>query len=163
MSLSYFEDIRRSSLMVGFVSKIELQALVHSTEDPHKVRTALLNLLSPSDRGSISVSSDQLWGHYRNPIALLKVRMQEALLLRRTIEYLSSTLPDKEKECIASSFDLLSDKSGSLYLRIDKQRAYLGDIQLGQCDPIRAKIKFSSLLIRSRGIYSLCKEIGIVP
>ena len=149
--------------MIGIVSKIEMQALVHSTEDPSKVRTALLNLVSPSDRGSISVSSDQLWGHYRNSIALLKVKIQEAALLSRTMEHLSSTLPDLEKERIASSLDLFSDGSGSFFLRIDKQMAYLGDIRLGQYDPIRAKIKFSPLLVRSRGIYSLCKEIGIVP
>ncbi len=149
--------------MMGIVSKIELQALVHSTEDPNKVRTALLNLVAPSDRESIGVSSDQLWGHYRNPIALLKVKIQEPRLLTRTIEHLSSTLPDMEKKRIASALGLMSDESGALYLRIDKQVAYMGDIRLGQYDSIRAKIKFSPRWVRSKGIYSLCKEIRIVP
>jgi RNA binding exosome subunit len=39
--------------------------------------------------------------------------------------------------------DLHSDAEGNLYIRIDKQRSYLGTVQLGEDDPIRVRLKFS--------------------
>jgi RNA binding exosome subunit len=38
---------------------------------------------------------------------------------------------------------LHSDDEGNLYLRIDKQRAFLGVITLNDEDPIRVKLKFT--------------------
>jgi len=149
--------------MAGPVSMIELQTLVHSTEDLEKVRNALLNNIPPSDRESIMITSNRMFGHYKNPICLLKVRIQDEQLLNRTIKYLSSKLQDPEKARIASKLDLMSDRSNSLYLRLDKQMAYEGNLQLGRYDPIRIKIRVSPRWIRSRSISSLCKELGIVP
>jgi len=149
--------------MTDPVSMIELQTLIHSTEDPDKVRVALLNTISPSDRETIKIISDRMLGHHKNPICLLKVKIRDKQLLNRTAEYLSLKLQDLEKERIASKLSPMSDRSNSLYLRFDKQMAYEGNLQLSQYDPIRIKIRFSPRWIRSRSIYSLCKEIGIVP
>jgi RNA binding exosome subunit len=38
-----------------------------------------------------------------------------------------------------------SDEEGNLYIRIDKQQAFRGVIELGDEDPIRLKLKFSRL------------------
>ncbi len=149
--------------MSGLVSMIELQTLIHSTEDPSKVRTALLNVVCPSDRESIHISSDRMVGYYKNPIRLLKVRIRDRQILKRTIEHLSSKLQAIEKERIASRLDLMSDRSKFLYLRLDKQMAYEENLRLGRHDPIRVRIKFSPRWVRSKSISSLCKEIGIVP
>jgi len=150
-------------MLVGIVSRIELQTLVHSTEDPGKVRMALLNLILPSDRESISISSNQLLGYYKNPISLLKVRIKDERLLNRTVEYLSSRLSATDKKTIESKLHLMSSKSGSLYLRFDKQMAYKGILKLGRHDPIRVRIKFSPRWVRSMGIRSLCERIGVLP
>jgi RNA binding exosome subunit len=149
--------------MVNIVSNLEFQTLVHSTEDPAKVRTALVNAILPLDPDVIRISSKEMRGHYKNSLILLKGKLEDEHLLERTLEHISMTLPVADKEVIASRFGLMSDQAGSLYLRFDKQMAYVGDLRLGRHDPVRVKIKFSPRYVRSRSVYSLCKEIGIVP
>ena len=149
--------------MVGIVSSLEFQTLVHSTEDQGKVRTALVNVILPLDPDAIKISSKEMRGHYKNSLILLRGKIEDEHLLERMLEHISKTLTAGDKEVIASRFGLMSDKAGSLYLRFDKQMAYVGDIRLGRYDPIRVKIKFTPRYVRSRGAYSLCKEIGIVP
>jgi len=149
--------------MVKMISRIEIQTLAHSTEDLDEVKVALLNIISPSDRDSIKLDRDELSGYYRNPISLLKVNLRGEQVLDRTIRLISSMLSEEDKKTIASKLDLMSDKSGSLYLRLDKQMAHLGVLKLGSKDPIRVRIKFLPVLLRTRDIYSLTEEIGIVP
>ena len=48
------------SKMVNIVSKLEFQTLVHSTEDPAKVRTALVNAILPLDPDAIRISSKEM-------------------------------------------------------------------------------------------------------
>ncbi|UCD73128.1 MAG: hypothetical protein JSW01_00330 [Candidatus Bathyarchaeota archaeon] len=149
--------------MVGIVSGLEFQTLVHSTEDPARVRAALVNAILPLDPDAIRILSREMRGHYKNSLILLRGKIEDEYLLKRTLQHISTKLTVADKEVIASRFDLMSDKAGSLYLRFDKQMAYVGDIRLGRHDPVRVKIKFSPRYVRSRGVYSLCKEIGIVP
>lgn len=149
--------------MVSIVSNLEFQTLVHSTEDPIKVRTALVNAILPLDPDAISISSKEMRGHYKNSLILLRGKIEDEHLLERTLEHMSLKLPVADKEVIALRFGLMSDRSGSLYLRFDKQMAYVGELRLGRHDPVRVKIKFSPRYVRSRSVYSLCQEIGIVP
>jgi RNA binding exosome subunit len=149
--------------MAGIVSNIEFQTLVHSTEDPNKVRTALVNVILPLDPDAINISSREMKGHYKNSLVLLRVKIKDQQLLEKILKHISTRLSIAEKEVIASRFDLMSDWSGSLYLRFDKQVAYTGGVRLGHRDPVRVKIKFSPKYVRSGDVYSLCKEIGILP
>ncbi len=148
--------------MVDIVSNIEFQTLVHSTEDPNKVKAALLNAVGPLDPDSIDISSTLMHGYYKNPLSLLKVNIRDKRIINRTLEHLSAGLSPLDKEAIDSRLDLMLDKSGHLYLRLDKQIASAGRLQLGADDPIRVKIKFSPKRTRSRSFHSLCKEIGII-
>lgn len=149
--------------MVGIVSSLEFQTLVHSTEDPAKVKAALVNAILPLDPSVIRISSKEMRGHYKNSLILLRGKIEDEHLLERTLEHISATLTVADKEVIASRFGLMSDRAGSLYLRFDKQMAYEGHIRLGRHDPVRVKIKFSPRYVRSRSIHSLSREIGIVP
>lgn len=81
-------------------------------------------------------------GHHHNPIILLKTKIEDKNVLREFIEHFSKILGEDEKRKISE------DNRGAVYLRLDKQEAFLGYISWGQADPIRIKIK----LQKSRNI-----------
>ena len=59
---------------------------------------------------------------------------------------LVSKLPKIERLKILRDLQLHSDDDGNLYIRLDKQRSLLGDVQVTEDDPIRVKIKFNRLM-----------------
>ena len=59
----------------------------------------------------------------------------DQLLVRQLLEV--------ERLSIAKELDRHSDADGNLYIRIDKQKMYLGMVRLGQDDPIRVRMKFN--------------------
>lgn len=125
---------------------MDVSSFIHATEDPDKVITACRNVLPVDYAEEITFERRNLLGHYRNPITLLRARIKKKQVLEAFIKNLAGSLSDVEKTYLSSDVSRRIDDGGALYLRLDKQEAFLGRMKLGSVDPIRVTVK----LLRSR-------------
>ncbi len=118
------------------VVRVELTSHAHATEDVNKVLKAVLTLVPPSVRGRAKIQKETLEGHYSNPITRITVTLlgNDAI---ETVKYMLSATDKTSISLLSSSLDLKYDsRSGKLYLRFDKQEAYLGRLRLTDGDDV---------------------------
>lgn len=112
----------------------------HSTENPDKILAAAKNLLPPNIIGKTNFVQFEMYGHHRNPVTLFKAETN----FRNGIEVLQSLfsrLTTIDEELLSKDLHKYIDSKGFLYLRFDKQQAYLGRVILGSSDAISLKVK----------------------
>ena len=137
------------------VRSIELQAICHATESPEKVRQALLNLLPPGLRGRVSIEESQAKGHHGNPITLMRavLRGRDA---EEALSWLLGRLSRDDLRLLELSMEQRIDRGGHLYLRLDKQEAYLGRVAMSSGgDVIRLVAS-----IRGRNVEEVIRDIA---
>jgi len=129
--------------MRASVTKIEIELIAHATEDLDKVVEAAKAILPPGARDKVKFKVKELRGHYGNPIRLVKARVRDRQLAQAVFDHMISGLPEEDR------WELLKDlkrrtSGGSLYMRLDKQWAFMGQLKLSNSDPIWIKVSFSS-------------------
>ncbi len=142
------------------VDYIDIRAFAHATEDPEKVLAALRNILPLDTTGTIVFAKSGLSGHYRNPITLFETRIKDRKLAQAAFEKLAAGLGVLDKELLGSEL-MQHLERGNLYLRLDKQSAYLGEIRLGQTDPIHFKIHFKKHTTEE--VTAICQQHRLIP
>ncbi|MFB0543697.1 MAG: RNA-binding domain-containing protein [Candidatus Bathyarchaeia archaeon] len=124
------------------LSSAEVSVFSYSTEDETKVRRAVLNILPKGLEGRASFSSQALRGHHKDRIIVLKAELKsEAWAFAH---HLMAHLSPVDRGRLLDELERRMDRSGNLYLRLNKQEAFLGHIELGESDPIWIKLKFRS-------------------
>ena len=142
------------------IAYIDLRFSAHATEDPNKVLEAVRRILPNRYLDLIAFKRADLRGHYGNPIILFETRIKEEEIMKALTEIFSSKLGGLEKEKLLREFDLhLGD--GSLYLRLDKQAAFMGELRLCAADPIHIRIRFKKR--KTEDTLQFCREIGMLP
>lgn len=142
------------------IAYIDVRAFTHATEDAEKVLSAVRNTLPAELVDKVAFKKTNLTGHYGNPIILLEARIKEKNHLKAFFEKLASGLSSLEKEILNSEIRQHLDK-GSLYIRLDKQSAYLNELKLCSADPIHFRIHFKKSNMDE--ILNICRKFGIVP
>jgi RNA binding exosome subunit len=125
------------------IQSVELSTIAHATDDLDKVSVALNRLLPDSLRGRQLFTRRYLEGHFNNPIVTFTAKLTDPSEVEEFSKFLLSQLPMLEKLSIERELNLHSDSDGNLYLRINKQKAFLGAITSNDEDPIRVKLKFT--------------------
>jgi RNA binding exosome subunit len=125
------------------IDYVDLSVFAHATEDPEKVLTALRNLFQTDLTETVQFEKNSLTGHHGNSITLFKAHLTEKTFLSELFEKFSQNLSALDKDELITNFNLYIEKT-SLYLRFDKQDAFLGKIKLAQNDTIRLKIHFKN-------------------
>uniref|UniRef100_A0A7C5UVZ9 Exosome protein n=1 Tax=Ignisphaera aggregans TaxID=334771 RepID=A0A7C5UVZ9_9CREN len=130
------------------LSEVILSTHCHATEDLEKVKKALMNSIPLELRSIADVHSETLHGYHGNPIVKLEVRFKGDDAFN-VVKYIISMLSDVDKRYLLNSLDMrYNRKDNKLFLRLDKQEAYLGNISLYEGDDsIKVSISFS--MIRS--------------
>jgi len=142
---------------------VYIETFAHATEDPEKVLKSFKFILPEEILDEVKIKQEELKGHYKNPIIILKTTIRGRKLVKKVISHIAKILSEKDKKRIKSSFDRRLDPSGNLYLRFDKQEAYLGKAVLTESgDSIRVKIAFTSHPLELNKILDFCEEIGLV-
>jgi len=120
------------------IKAAEISVFAHATEDEEKVKQAVKRLAKYEP----VFESRLLTGHYEDPITLLTsktIKKKEASdFLANVVNKFSSL----DRETLLSELPNRVDPKGSLYIRLDKQKAYHGRAVLNENDPIRVKFKF---------------------
>ena len=141
------------------MTHIEIRVFAHATEDEEKVLTAVRNTLPPQVSENIAFKRSNLTGHHGNPITLFEAKIKEKDHVKAFFEKLASTLNSLDKEVLSGEIEQHIDK-GCLYLRLDKQSAYLNEVRLCTTDPIHLRIHFRKA--DSKEIAEFCRKIGII-
>jgi len=139
---------------------MDIRVFAHATEDPEKVIAAVRNLLPEELAQTILFESTNLTGHHGNPITLFTARLADKKLLPKALEKIGARLNSIDKEQLCTELSLHVDK-GNLYLRFDKQSAFLGSFKFTQNDPIHIKVHFKNKTADQ--ITELCKSSGLLP
>jgi RNA binding exosome subunit len=121
-------------------SALHARTFCHATEDLDRVRTALENAV-----GACEIRITKTEGHHGNPILVLEATIEE----KKGIDEFFSSLGEENIEEILSSLSSRMDESCNLFIRLDKQAAFKGEMRLGSVDVISVRIRVQSYPSRS--------------
>jgi len=142
------------------VAYIDIRVFAHATEDPERVLTATRNALPIESIDTVTFEKSNLTGHHGNPITLYETRIKEKKLVQAAFERLCSGLSVLDKEALANEIKEHLDK-GNLYVRLDKQCAFLNELRLGSTDPVHLRIHFKKH--GAEEIVDICRRSGLLP
>ena len=123
------------------VEKLVIQVLCYATEDPKKVLKAVENVLGADAARKMSMSSERLEGYYGDPITLMRIFLLDRELCEKALLRIFSSLSSSERDELWRDRSKLGRHGGKLYIRLDKQEAFLGRIRLSDKDPIRIVVE----------------------
>ena len=127
------------------VQSVEISAIAHATDNLEKIQAALTTIMPESLKGRQLFTRRYLEGHYRNPITTFEARLTKLADVEEFTSNFFRHLSKSEKLRIERDLALHSDPEGNLYVRIDKQEAFRGIIEVGEVEPIRIRLKFNRL------------------
>lgn len=142
------------------IAYIDMRVFAHATEDLDKVLTAVRNTLPAESSDTVVFGKSSLTGHHGNPITLFEARIRERKIAQAFFEKLSSRLSVLDKELLSREIAQHLEK-GTLYIRLDKQSAFLNEFRLGSTDPIHLRIHFKKH--GSQEIVDICRQFGLLP
>jgi RNA binding exosome subunit len=140
------------------IAYIDVRFSVHATEDPDKVSEAVQQVLPADYAEDIPFKKRKLRGYYGNPITLSETRINKKDVIEALLRNLFSNLKEPERESLQREIDLHVEK-GSLYIRLDKQAAFQGELRFCKADPIRVRVRFRKRRIED--ILRICQELGL--
>ena len=142
------------------IGYIDTRVFAHATEDADKVLTAARNILPSESVDTVVFKRTNLTGHHGNPIILLETRIKDRSIAKAFFEKLSLGLSILDKKLLSSEIIQRLEK-GNLYIRLDKQSAYLNKLKLSSADPIHLRIHFKKH--SQEEIIDICKKSGLIP
>jgi hypothetical protein len=151
------DAVLSSKAPVGY---IDIRVFAHATEDPDKVLAAAHNILPRESVDIVGFSTANLTGYHGNPIIMYEARVKEKNLAQAVFAKLCSGLGMLDKELLANEITQHLDK-GNLYIRLDKQSAYLNELKLSSTDPIHVRIHFKRH--GAEEVVDICRKFGLLP
>ncbi len=142
------------------IGYVDLRVFAHATEDLEKVLTALRNLLPTELAETANFEKSSLTGHHGNPITLFTTQLTDKKLLPALLEKIGQNLNSLDKEELNNEINLHLEKH-NLYLRFDKQSAFLGKTKFTHNDPIHLKFHFKAKTPDE--IMEILKNAGLLP
>ncbi|QWC20106.1 RNA-binding protein [Halorubrum sp. 2020YC2] len=113
---------------------VDLRAFSYATEDVKRVEQALYSLL-PEE---VELDRVENAGHHGDRIVVLSARVERADEMRHVLDRLSE-LEDLDR--ILDELDERVDDNCALFLRLDKQAAFGGEVRLGPGITVRTKVE----------------------
>jgi len=139
---------------------MDIRVFAHATEDPTKVQKAVRNIFPADLAETLVFQGTNLTGHHGNPIILFTAKLTDKKLLPKALEKIGKDLGVLDKEELNQNIKLHLEK-GNLYLRFDKQSAFMGAPKFSQNDPIHIKIHFKNKTAQE--IIEFSKQTGLLP
>jgi len=125
------------------VHSVEISTIAHATENLDKVNAALRFILPDQLKAKEIFTRKHMQGHHGNPIVTLDARFTKPADVEQFLNHFITLLSRSERLSIERDLGLYSDEEGNLFIRVDKQQAFRGTIELGGEDPIRVRLKFT--------------------
>ncbi len=141
------------------IAYIDIRVFAHATENAEKVLTAVRHILPTELIDKIVFKQTKLTGHYGNSITLFETKIKEKDEVSKVFEKLASNLTFLDKELLSNEIKQHLDR-GNLYIRLDKQSAYLNKVKLHHEDPIHFRIHFRKS--NTEEIVKICRNFGLL-
>ena len=139
------------------IGSVQIEAFAHATEDPAKVIQAISNIIPNPE---IELQTENLRGHYDNPILLLRLKLENHQRVEQILATLRDKLGPETKELLSSELAQHTDERGWLYLRLDKQELYRGRLAFSSGDDaVKLRLSLAPHILRKHNIdevYRLC-------
>jgi RNA-binding protein len=127
---------------------------VYGTENEEKVRESIKNLFPNSHP-----QTDTIEGYFKNPVLILHGKIEKKRETKEFIKILHK-MDSATKKRVLNELNNKMDEKGNLFLRFDKQRAYLGDLKIIEHgDAVHVKIKIAAYPAKKEIAMELAKEI----
>ena len=121
------------------VRQVKITPFVHATEDRSKVLKAIQNIF-PREIELPPYTETNLEGYYSDPIVLLSFLVKNRKSATEVFNNLIKNLSSLDYVTLLDELLQRMDDTKNLYLRFDKQKAFLGKLVLEHHDSIRVKI-----------------------
>ncbi len=141
------------------IAYVEMRVFSHATEDLGKVETAVKNVLPEALASELIFKKTSLLGHHGNPIVLLEAKLVNKAQLPQLLAKIASMLSSLDKEQLCTDLKQHIERH-NLFLRLDKQSAYLGKLRLTTNDPIHFRIHFKNKAPEE--IEQICGQAGLL-
>jgi len=132
------------------LQSVQISTIAHATDDLDKVQQALRFVLPDSLKSSQVFTRRYVQGHYGNPIVTFEARLTKPQQVDQFTHNFTRQLAKSEKLLIQRNLDVYCDEQANLYIRLDKQQAFRGALELSDEDPIRVRLKFTRLSVEPR-------------
>lgn len=125
------------------IRQAEIFVFIHATENREKVMKSVHNLF-PRDAEFPSYKENNLEGYYGDPIGSLYFLVKNRRSATELFDHIIQSLSSLDYVAFLDELPQRIDETKNLYLRFDKQKAFLGILALERHDSIR--VKFSLLV-----------------
>lgn len=135
------------------IHNISYRTFVYGTENEDKVKEAVKTLFPNS-----SPQREETEGYYKNPVLIL----QDKILKKGEIHDFILTLKESSSRTdkILNNLHRKMDDKGNLFLRFDKQKAYLDELEIVEHgDSIHVKIKIAAYPARKDVALKLARKL----
>ena len=124
-----------------FIGRVEVSAFSRATEIPERVEEAILNLFPETLRERVKISRTLTEGHLKVPLVIITAVMEGKSRCQSMFSALLSRIAKSDRRHLLKSIEKRLSEDCVFFLRIDKQAAYLENLQLAQVpDVISVKI-----------------------
>ncbi len=107
---------------------VKATVFCRSTEDPEKVKKALLSLFP----FPVDVDVQEIRGMLGNVFYMMSAEVRKKSLARKVWRHVWDKLPEEDREYLRENVEKHVDPIGRLHLRFDKEAAYLGELRLAE-------------------------------
>ena len=120
------------------VSNIQISSISHATEDDNKVLEAMVYFLPEDiDDEDVEIETVENEGCFGNPIKVHTITVNKSKVARKVFKHIMKLIKSKEKNVSKSKGDIdLRIEKSKIYLRFNKQKAYLGECDLVDGDDV---------------------------
>lgn len=136
------------------IHNISYRVFVYGTENEEKVRESIKTLFPNSNPQTNTIE-----GYFKNPVLILNDKLTKTREIKEFVKILKQIDKPSQKRLL-NELENKMDEKGNLFLRFDKQRAYLGNLKIIEHgDTIHVKIKIAAYPAKKENAIKLTKEI----
>ena len=125
------------------IQSLEVSYLMHSTEDPDKLASAVEKTLGINAAPTI----EELEGHFGNRIVHVVYHLTGQAASSAFVE-LARGMPSSVKREVFRNIGDMLDEHSAMYLRLDRQSLVRGELALGGTEPVRVRVKPRLFLVK---------------
>ncbi|WP_461866555.1 RNA-binding protein [Thermococcus sp.] len=139
---------------------IRLITFIHATEDEDKVLEAIATFIPAEiDKDDVLFDVVETTGYFGNPIKVVNVEIKRSRAVKAFLREFKDLLGEDDKRYLLDHLDEKIDEDGTLYMRFNKQKAYLGELKVDEGeDVIQVKIKVKAFPMRKETVVKAVRE-----